>query len=132
MGQYVNIYMSVTMYRSIIDALMEYTEDLDEFFEIEDAIHMIDALEELYSEDMGKQNKGFIQWQNRQKLFKEKFKTGEGIFEQMNYYKVNNIIEKYKEEEELSMPDEEEQFNMILDILELFKEDEDENKNNEH
>ena len=132
MGQYVNIYMSVTMYRSIIDALMEYTEKLDEFFEIEDAIHMIDALEELYSEDMGKQNKGFIQWQNRQKLFKEKFKTGEGIFEQMNYYKVNNIIEKYKEEEELSMPDEEEQFNMILDILELFKEDEDENKNNEH
>ena len=43
----------------------------------------------------------------------------------MNYYKVNNIIEKYKEEDELSMTDEEEQFNMILDILELFKEDED-------
>lgn len=125
MGQYVNIYMSVTMYRSIIDALMEYTEKLDEFFEIEDAIHMIDALEELYSEDMGKQNKGFIQWQNRQKLFKEKFKTGEGIFEQMNYYKINNIIEKYKEEEELSIEGEEEQFNLILDILEVFKEDKD-------
>ena len=125
MGQYVNIYMSVTMYRSIIDALMEYTEKLDEFFEIEDAIHMIDALEELYSEDMGKQNKGFIQWQNRQKLFKEKFKTGEGIFEQMNYYKVNNIIEKYKDEEELSIEGEEEQFNLILDILEVFKGDED-------
>lgn len=125
MGQYVNIYMSVNMYRSIIDALMEYTEKLDEFFEIEDAIHMIDALEELYSEDMGKQNKGFIQWQNRQKLFKEKFKTGEGIFEQMNYYKINNIIEKYKEEEELSIEGEEEQFNLILDILEVFKEDED-------
>ena len=125
MGQYVNIYMSVTMYRNIIDALMEYTTNLEEFFEIEDAIHMIDALEELYSEDMGKQNKGFIQWQNRQKLFKEKFKDGEGIFEQMNYYKINNIIEKYKEEEELTIEDEEEQFNLILDILEVFKEDKD-------
>ena len=125
MGQYVNIYMSVTMYRSIIDALMEYTEKLDEFFEIEDAIHLIDALEEEYSEDMAKRNKEYLQWQNRQKLFREKFKDGEGKFEQMNYYKINNIIEKYKEEDELSMPDEEEQFNMILDILELFKEDED-------
>ena len=132
MGQYVTLFMSVTMYRSIIDALMEYTTDLDEFFEIEDVIHLIDALEEEYNEDMAKQNKEFLQWQNRQKLFKEKFKDGEGKFEQMNYYKINNIIEKYKEEEELSMSDEEEQFNMILDILELFKEDEDENKNNEH
>lgn len=132
MSQYVTLFMSVTMYRNIIDALMKYTEDLDEFFEIEDAIHMIDALEEEYSEDMAKQNKEFLQWQNRQKLFKEKFKTGEGKFEQMNYYKINNIIEKYKDEEELSIEGEEEQFNLILDILELFKEDEDENKNNEH
>ena len=125
MGQYVTLFMSVTMYRSIIDALMEYTTNLEEFFEIEDAIHLIDALEEEYSEDMAKQNKEFIQWQNRQKLFEEKFKDGEGIFEQMNYYKVNNIIEKYKEEEELTIEDEEEQFNLILDILEVFKEDED-------
>ena len=125
MGQYVNIYMSVTMYRNIIDALMEYTTNLEEFFEIEDAIHLIDALEEEYSEDMAKQNKEYLQWQNRQKLFKEKFKTGEGIFEQMNYYKINNIIEKYKEEEELTIESEEEQFNLILDILEVFKEDED-------
>ena len=132
MGQYVSLYISVSTYRSIIDALMEYTEKLNEFFEIEDAIHLIDALEEEYSEYMAKENKNFLQWQNRQKLFREKFKDGEGKFEQMNYYKVNNIIEKYKEEDELSMPDEEEQFNMILDILELFKEDEDENQNNEH
>lgn len=123
MSQHVTLFMSVNMYRNIIDALMEYTANLDEFFEIEDAVHLIDALEDEYNADMAKQNKEFIQWQNRQKLFREKFKIGEGKFEQMNYNKIDNIIEKYKEEEELIIESEEEQFNLILDILDVFKGD---------
>lgn len=116
MGNYVTLTMTTDMYREIIDDLIEYCSNLNNYWSMEDAVHLIDALEEEYNEDMGKQNKEFIKYQEYERLFAERNDDFD-VDEYENFKKINKIFEKYIEDDIISILDEKKQFYLILDIL---------------
>ena len=132
MGSYVTLTMRVGMYQEIIDALMTYCSKLDDYWSMEEAVHLIDALEEEYNENMAKQNKEYQQWQEYEKLFHERFKDGEfkdeegninkkGMFNYKYFNRVNKILQNYKEGGVLDILDEKQQFFLVLDLIDIFE-----------
>ena len=123
MGQYVTLTMRTDMYREIIDDLISYCSNLDNFFEMQDAVHLIDALEDEYNESMNKQSISFEKWQEYEKLFQERFKDNDGnlddvqINEYKNFHKVNQVLEDYKENGALIILDTKKQFFLVLDLI---------------
>ena len=128
MGTYVTLTMRTDMYREIIDDLISYCSNLDNFFEMQEAVHLIDSLEEEYQEDMDKQTIGFEQYQEYEKLFHERFKSTDGklndiqINEYKNFHKINKVIEDYKEDGALSVLDTKQQFFLVLDLINSMEE----------
>jgi hypothetical protein len=119
------------MYREIIDALMTYCSNLDHFFEMQDAVHLIDALEDEYQYDMNKQNNEYILWQEYENLFKERFKDGEfrddegdinekGMFEYKNFNKINKVLKDYNERGMIDILDSKQNFFLVLDLLNVM------------
>lgn len=122
------------MYHEIIDNLMCYCSKLDNYYSMEEAVHLIDALEEEYQHDMNKQNKKYLEWQEYEKLFNERFKDGEfrdndgninekGMVEYKNFHKVNNVLNDYKEAGMLDILDDKQNFFLVLDLLNAMKYD---------
>lgn len=116
MGNYVTLTMTTGMYREIIDDLIEYCSNLNNYWSMEDAVHLIDALEEEYNEDMSKQNKEFIKHQKYEKLFAER-NDEFNVNKYENFQKINKIFEKYMEDDIISIFDEKQQFYLIMDII---------------
>jgi hypothetical protein len=119
------------MYREIIDALMIYCSNLDNFFEMQGAVHLIDELEYEYQYDMDKQNHEYILWQEYENLFQERFKDGEfcddegdinekGMFEYKNFNKINKVLEDYNERGMIDILDSKQNFFLVLDLLNVM------------
>ena len=119
MSQYVNLTLHTHVYDQIIEALMAYCSSLNDYWDMQDAVHVIDTLEEMYNEDMVKQNKESQQWMEYEKLFNERFEDG-NIDEYRNFNKVNKVLEDYKIGGCLDILDEKQQFFLVLDLINVF------------
>ena len=128
MSNYVTLSMSTEEYREIIDALMSYVTGLDNYYSIEDIIHLIDALEGEYEYDMAKQNMEYKKFNEYEELFNERFndenfkdKDGhineKGMKEYKNFYEINQVLEDYKEGGVLDILDTKQQFCLIFDLI---------------
>ena len=113
--------------------LRSYCSYLDEYYEMEDTVHLIDFLYEEYFKSMEKQDKEYKEWQEYEKLFLERFENPEfrdndgninekGMYEYKNFNKVNKVLEDYKEGGTLDILDEKQQFFLVLDILNAMEE----------
>lgn len=127
MSSSVTLNMRTEMYSEIIDDLISYCSNLDNYYEMEEAVHLIDALEELYQEDMTKRNNEFKKYQEYEKLFEERFKnndmklTDAQINEYTKFGKVNQLLEDYKEGGTLDILDIKQQFFLVLDIINVME-----------
>lgn len=125
MSKYVTLTLNTHVYDQIIEAVMAYCSNLDDYWDMQDAVHVIDALEEMYNEDMVKQNKESQQWMEYEELFNEYFEDGNlDIDEYCNFHKVNEVLEDYKYGGTLDILDEKNQFFLILDLLKAMGEEE--------
>lgn len=133
MSQYVNISMRTDTFDQILNNLRSYCSNLDEYYEIEDTVHLIDYLYEEYFKSMEEQDKEFKEWQEYEELFLEHFENEDyldndgrinerGVYEYKNFNKVNKVLEDYKEGGTLDILDEKQQFFLVLNILNAMEE----------
>lgn len=132
MSQYVTLNLRTDIYNEIIDDLIEYCSNLNNYWEMESAVHIIDLLNDEYQKDIAKQNEEFKQWEKYEELFVERFKdekfhdkedelNEKAIYEYKNFNKVNNVLEDFKEGGTLDILDTKQQFFLVLDILNAMK-----------
>ena len=122
MSQYVTLTLHTHDYDQIIEALMAYCSNLNDYWDMQDAVHLIDTLEEIYHEDIGKQSKESQQWMEYEELFNEYFEDGNiDMDEYRNFNKVNEVLEDYKEGGCLDILDSKQQFFLVLDLLNAMK-----------
>ena len=128
MSSYVTLTMRVDLFDEIINGLREYCTQLDNYYDMESVVHLIDYLFEEYFKSMEEQDKEFKEWQEYENLFLERFENPEfldndgninerGIYEYKNFNKVNKVLEDYKESGTLDILDEKQKFFLVLDIL---------------
>ena len=128
MSQYITLTMRTDTFDRLMNNLRSYCSYLDEYYEMEDTVHLIDFLYEEYFKSMEEQDKQFKEWQEYETLFLERFKDGEfldddgkinerGVYEYKNFNKVNKVLEDYKEGGSLDILDEKQQFFLVLDLL---------------
>lgn len=87
MVQYVDVYFSLSTYHEIIEIIRESAEGLDNYYEIEDRVNLVQLMEELEEEDNGKKNKEYIQWHKNQKEISKLEKEYKDL--------INNLCESF-------------------------------------
>ena len=128
MTSYVTLNLRIDLFDELINDLREYCTQLNNYYEIESGIHLIDLLFEEYFKSMEEQDKQFKEWQEYEELFLEHFKNEDyldndgrinekGVYEYKNFNKVNKVLEDYKEGGSLDILDEKQQFFLVLDLL---------------
>lgn len=132
MSSYVTLTLHTHMYDEILEDLISYCSNLDDYWDMRDSVHLIDALEKMYSEDMVKQNKELQQWNEYEQLFLEHFENDEfrdndgninekGMYEYKNFNKVNKVLKDYIEGGTLDILDSKQNFCLVLDLLNAMK-----------
>lgn len=136
MSSYVTLNLRIDLFDELINDLREYCTRLNNYYDMESAVHLIDFLFEEYFRSMEEQDKEFKEWQEYEELFLERFENPEfrdndgninekGMYEYKNFNKVNKVLEDYKEGGTLDIIDEKQQFFLVLSILNAMnKEDE--------
>lgn len=133
MSQYITLTMRIDTFDGLMNNLRSYCSNLDEYYEIEDTVHLIDYLYEEYFKSMEKQDKEYKEWQEYEELFLEHFKNEDyldndgkinekGVYEYKNFNKVNNVLNDFKEGGALDILDEKRQFILVLRILDILGE----------
>ena len=133
MSQYITLSMRIDTFDEIINGLRLYCTQLDNYYDMESVVHLIDYLFEEYFKSMEEQDREYKEWQEYEKLFLERFENPEfrdddgninerGVYEYKNFNKVNKVLEDYKEGGTLDILDEKQQFFLVLDILNAMKE----------
>ena len=134
MSSYVTLTMRVDLFDEIINGLREYCTQLDNYYDMESCIHLIDYLFEEYFKSMEEQDREYKEWQEHEKLFLERFENpsfrdndgninDEGIFEYKNFNKVNKVLKDYEDDGSLDILDEKQQFFLVLDLLNAINEE---------
>ena len=133
MSSYVTLTMRVDLFDEIINGLREYCTQLENYYDMESVVHLIDYLFEEYFKSMEKQEKEYKEYEKYENLFLERFKNEDfldddgkinekGMYEYKNFNKVNKVLEDYKEGGTLDILDEKQQFFLVLDILNAMEE----------
>ena len=133
MSSYVTLTMRIDTFDGLITKLRLYCSYLDEYYQMEDTVHLIDYLFEEYYRSMEEQDKEYKEWEKYEELFLERFKNEyfldddgkineKGMYEYKNFNKVNKVLEDYKEGGTLDILDEKQQFFLVLDILNAMEE----------
>lgn len=133
MSQYITLSMRIDTFDEIINGLRLYCTQLDNYYDMESVVHLIDYLFEEYFKSMEEQDSEFKEWQEYEKLFLERFENPEfrdddgninerGVYEYKNFNKVNKVLKDYREGGTLDILDEKQQFFLVLDILNAMKE----------
>lgn len=136
MSSYVTLSMRIDLFDEIINGLREYCTQLDNYYDMESVVHLIDYLFEEYFKSMEEQDKEFKEWQEYEGLFLEHFENEDyldndgkinerGVYEYKNFNKVNKVLEDYKESGTLDILDEKQQFFLVLDLINVFTNKED-------
>lgn len=134
MSSYVTLTMRVDLFDEIINGLREYCTQLDNYYDMESVVHLIDYLFEEYFRSMEEQDKEFKEWQEYENLFLERFENPEfrdndgninerGVYEYKNFNKVNKVLKDYKEGGTLDILDEKQKFFLVLDLLNAINEE---------
>lgn len=137
MSSYVTLTMRVDLFDEIINGLREYCTQLENYYDMESVVHLIDYLFEEYFKSMEKQEKEYKEYEKYENLFLERFKNEDfldddgkinekGMYEYKNFNKVNKVLEDYKEGGCLDILDSKQQFFLVLDILNAMEVKEDE------
>ncbi len=106
MGRYVDVYMRVSTYNEIIEIIKSTTVNIDNYYDIEDRVNLVQFLEELQEEDSEKKNKEYLQWEkNRNQYYDLKIK-----------YK--DLLDKLYE---LCDVDENDLYYLLCSVIHLFK-----------
>lgn len=132
MSQYVTLTIRIDTFDEIINDLTSYSTQLDDYYDIESTVHLIDFLYEEYFRSMEEQDKKLKEWREYEQLFHERFENPEfrdndgginekGMYEYKNFNKVNKVLKDYKEGGSLDILDEKQQFFLALDILNAMK-----------
>ena len=135
MSQYITLSMRTDTFDEILNALRSYCSNLDEYYEMEDTVHLIDYLYEEYFKSMEEQDKEYKEWEKYEELFLERFENPEfrdddgninerGVYEYKNFNKVNKVLEDYKEGGTLDILDNKQQFFLVLDLLNAINKEE--------
>lgn len=136
MSSYVTLSMRIDLFDELINGLREYCSNLDNYYDMESCVHLIDFLFEEYFKSMEEQDKEYKLWQEYEELFLEHFKNEDyldddgkinekGVYEYKNFNKVNKVLEDYKEGGTLDILDEKQQFFLVLDLLNTMKKEDD-------
>lgn len=134
MSSYVTLTMRVDLFDEIINGLREYCTQLDNYYDMESVVHLIDYLFEEYFRSMEEQDKEFKEWQEYENLFLERFENPEfrdndgninerGVYEYKNFNKVNKVLKDYQEGGTLDILDEKQKFFLVLDLLNAINEE---------
>lgn len=134
MSSYVTLTMRVDLFDEIINGLREYCTQLDNYYDMESVVHLIDYLFEEYFRSMEEQDKEFKEWQEYENLFLERFENPEfrdndgninerGVYEYKNFNKVNKVLKDYQEGGSLDILDEKQTFFLVLDLLNAINEE---------
>ena len=134
MSQYITLTMRTDIFDEIITDLRSYCSNLDNYYDMESAVHLIDFLFDEYFRSMEEQDREFKEWEKYEELFLEHFKNEDyldndgkineqGVYEYKNFNKVNKVLKDYKEGGTLDILDEKQQFFLVLDLLNAIKED---------
>lgn len=133
MSSYVTLSMRIELFDEIINGLREYCSNLDNYYDMESCVHLIDFLFEEYFKSTEKQDKEYKEWEKYENLFLEHFKNEDyldndgkinekGVYEYKNFNKVNNVLNDFKEGGALDILDEKRQFILVLRILDILGE----------
>lgn len=133
MSSYVTLSMRIDLFDEIINGLREYCTQLDNYYDMESVVHLIDYLFEEYFKSMEEQDKEFKEWQEYEELFLEHFENEDyldndgkinekGMYEYKNFNKVNKVLKDYKEGGSLDILDSKQQFFLVLNILDVMGE----------
>lgn len=133
MSQYVTLNLRIDLFDEIINGLREYCTQLDNYYDMESCVHLIDYLFDEYFKSMEEQDREYNEWQEYEELFLERFKDGEfldndgkinerGVYEYKNFNKVNKVLNDFKEGGSLDILDEKQQFFLVLSILDVLEE----------
>lgn len=136
MSSYVTLSMRIDLFDELINGLRSYCTQLDNYYDMESVVHLIDYLFEEYFKSMEEQDKEFKEWQEYEELFLEHFENEDyldndgkinekGVYEYKNFNKVNKVLEDYKEGGTLNILDEKQQFFLVLDLINVFTNKED-------
>ena len=136
MSQYITLTMRTDTFDGLMNNLRSYCSNLDEYYEIEDTVHLIDYLYEEYFRSMEEQDKEYKEWQEYEELFLEHFENEDyldndgrinekGVYEYKNFNKVNKVLEDYKEGGSLDILDSKQQFFLVLNLINVFTNKED-------
>lgn len=133
MSSYVTLSMRIDLFDEIINGLREYSTQLDNYYDMESVVHLIDYLFEEYFRSMEEQDKEYKEWEKYETLFLEHFENEDyldndgkinekGMYEYKNFNKVNKVLNDYKEGGCLDILDEKQQFFLVLSILDVMEE----------
>lgn len=128
MSSYVTLTMRIDTFDELINDLRTYCTQLDNYYDIESGIHLIDYLYDEYFKSKEEEDKEYKEWEKYEELFLERFKNEdfldddgkineEGMYEYKNFNKVNKVLEDYKEGGSLDILDNKLQFFLVLDLL---------------
>ena len=135
MSQYITLTMRTDIFDEIITDLRSYCSNLDNYYDMESAVHLIDFLFDEYFRSMEEQDREFKEWEKYEELFLEHFKNEDyldndgkineqGVYEYKNFNKVNKVLKDYKEGGTLDILDEKQQFFLVLDLLNAINKEE--------
>ena len=82
--------MTYTTYSQLCDAVMEATTHAEDFYEIQELVHLLDFLEEEYQRDLAKQNLDYETWKLHEELFRNK-----EIYHREYFFRVVEVFEDY-------------------------------------
>ena len=117
MSQIVNLEMSYTTYSRLCDAVEKAATYEEDFYEIQEMVHLVDFLEEEYERDCRKQNMDFKTWQLHEELFRNK-----EIYHHEYFYDVKNIFDEYEDNLLLEWNiTEQDKFHLICELIDVFK-----------
>ena len=134
MSQYITLTMRTDIFDEIITDLRSYCSNLDNYYDMESAVHLIDFLFDEYFRSMEEQDREFKEWEKYEELFLERFENGgfcdndgklneKAMYEYKNFNKVNKVLKDYQEGGTLDILDEKQQFFLVLDLLNAIKEE---------
>lgn len=133
MSSYVTLTIRTDIFDELINDLRTYCTQLDNYYDIESGIHLIDFLYDEYFKSKEEEDREYKEWQEYEKLFLERFENPEfrdndgninmdGIYKYKNFHKVNKVLKEYKDGGALDILDSKQQFFLVLSILDVMEE----------
>ena len=118
MSTYYTCSFSSHVWDEIISHLMDSVQLQEDYYDIEELVHLIDSIESSIEEDRVKKNADFKKSIEYERLFNECDKT---IEDYDLFRKFDTVVEDYIEGGVLDLSDDYQQFCFVMDLLEVLE-----------